>query len=68
MNFNDICCKNLLQDNVKCQQKLRLHFLSKKYNFGKTNCGRGQINIPSLSWVNKVTRPFCQHYWNKDTT
>ena len=44
MNFNEICRKNVPHDNIKCHQKSRLHPLSRKHNFEKTNCG-GEVKL-----------------------
>ena len=34
-NYNEIFCKNVINDNIKSHNKLRLHDFSEKYIFGK---------------------------------
>ena len=59
MNLIGICNKNVPYDNIKCHQNSRLHPLSRKHNFGKTNWGEVKLTPPAFSRV-KSNKDFLQ--------
>ena len=63
-NFDEILRKDVVYDSFRSHKKLGLHPLFRRYCFGKTTGGGGQID-PSLPAVLGLSKKMERNYFTK---